>query len=129
MAIKFWLAGGIVAVTAAAFACSNSSGGAGGGGGSSSCLSQEVGAACLSCVQANCPSVVTNYESGCSDYLGCICPGGTFSCSAQSSNACQTAQQESACATANSAGAACATQYCPQCKNQGSQCSGDAGGD
>jgi len=107
---------GVVAV----LACSSNSS-SGGGNSSSSCLQQTIDSSnsgCYSCVQSKCASQLSTFESACSDFFSCICPGGTYSATADGSSACTQKQQEPACQSATEAGEQCSNTNCPsQCGN------------
>ena len=101
----------------AVLACSSSSsnGGGSGGGAAASCFAQG-NSACASCVENNCGSQLSAVESGCSDFIGCICPGGTFNASL--AQGCLSKEQEQSCTSALSPMQSCESSHCQ------SQCSG-----
>ena len=115
---KIWVLGAI-AGAAAVFACSSSSG----GGGASACLQSSTSSACYSCTQQNCGSELSNAESACSDYLNCVCAGGSFnacneqSCSSKITSGCASALQNSSCSACTS-----------QCSSGGQTCSSSSSG-
>jgi hypothetical protein len=122
--IKFVVAVGAVAAWVGLFAC----GGSTVGGGNTTveanaCLATVVGSDCFSCVQASCGPELSDYESACSDYLSCVCPGGNFSCSLATSSACNPNAGGSSCATAEASYGACGLQNCKaQCSSGGAPC-------
>jgi hypothetical protein len=91
-----WLLAGALASFAALSACgakgnSGNSEANGNGGGPPvpvACLGQAFGGACDSCIQASCGSALGSFGSECSDYVGCYCPNGAYSASAQMSQNC-----------------------------------------
>lgn len=118
-----------VAMTAAAFACSSSSNG---GGGSSQCASSfgPMGSGdtqCSSCTQSNCGSQISAIESGCSDYLSCICPNGTVD--ENLAQQCAPKAQESSCSSAESNIGSCVSAHCAtECGSGSGSGSGSGGG-
>ena len=108
----------------AALACSSSSGGGGGSG--NSCLSSQGGSsACFSCEQNSCGSALSGVESACSDFLSCICPGGTYTPSAAQSCG---SKITTSCGNADSALLSCQQQNCTsQCGGSGSSSGGSSG--
>ncbi|HEY1691662.1 MAG TPA: hypothetical protein VGG39_05855 [Polyangiaceae bacterium] len=96
-----WTIAGAVTVLGAIVACSGSTGSAGGAGGGTydSCLSSLLGSACIACVNSNCGGALGDMETGCSDYFGCICPGGNFSAPNAESQTCASKLEESSCAS------------------------------
>jgi hypothetical protein len=125
-----WL--GLVAVVAGGvFACSGST--TSGGGGGAACLQQSTSGACYSCVQSHCGSQVSNFESSCTDYVSCICPGGTYdACNVASCSSHLTAS--GACQGADMAVGQCATASCAtECEttsggSSGGTCTGSSSG-
>jgi hypothetical protein len=102
MTKKWSMAAALTTVWAIA-ACSSS--GAGSSGGQyDSCLQSLVGSACISCLRSNCGGALGDFETGCGDYLGCICPGGDFSAPNAQSPTCGSKLQESACVSISSQG-------------------------
>jgi hypothetical protein len=126
-----WL--GLAAVVAAGvftFACSGSTTSGGGGG---ACLQQSTSSACYSCVTSHCGSQVSNFESSCTDYVNCICPGGTYdSCNVVSCSSHITAT--GACQGADMAVGQCAESNCTsECattsgSSSGGTCTGSGSG-
>jgi hypothetical protein len=93
------------------------------------CLATVVGSDCFSCVQASCGAELSGYESACSDYLSCVCPGGNFSCSLATSSACNPNAGGSSCATAEASYGTCGLQNCKaQCSSGGALCESGTGG-
>ncbi len=125
-----WL-GLVAAVAGGVFACSGTTTTSGGGG--AACLQQSVSSACYSCVQSHCGSQVSNYESSCTDYISCICPGGSYdSCNVASCTSHLTAT--GACQGADMAIGQCATASCvSECEttsgsSSGGTCTGSSSG-
>ena len=109
-----------VTVLVGMLACSSS--------GNGSCLSEAVGSDCYSCVQSNCGSELSTFESSCNDYLSCVCLGGNFSCSARTSATCQQKEQESSCDSAGDTISNCSQQKCESvCSSGDTMCEGDGG--
>lgn len=122
MTKKIWVMVGLSAVALAAFACSSSSGG--GGGAASSCFASAAGAsqACQSCVESSCSSQLSSTNSACSDFLSCVCPGGTYN--ANNLQMCAS-KETSACQMAGSSVGSCEQQNCAsQCASSSSSSSG-----
>jgi hypothetical protein len=124
-----WLAL-VAGVAAGVFACSGSTGS---GGGNGACLQQSTSSACYSCMTSQCGSQVNDYESSCSDYVSCICPGGSYdACNVASCGSHLTAT--GACQGAYMAVGQCATASCAsQCEtvsgsSSGGTCSGSGSG-
>jgi hypothetical protein len=101
MTKKWSMAAALATVGAVAMtACSGSGGGAGANGGPyDSCLQSLVGSSCISCLRSNCGGALGDFETGCGDFLGCICPGGDFSAPNAQSTTCVSKLQESTCAS------------------------------
>jgi hypothetical protein len=78
-------------------ACSGSAGTGTSGGQYDSCLQSLLGSSCISCLQSHCGGAVSGFETGCGDFLGCICPGGNFSAPNAQSPTCSSKLQESSC--------------------------------
>ena len=117
-------------VTAAALAavgaivgCSSSNGA--GGGPYDSCLSSLLGGSCITCLQSHCGGALGNFQSGCGDYLGCICPGGNFSAPNAQSQTCGSKLGESSClSTQGDAG----VSACTACESACASSAGSSGG-
>jgi hypothetical protein len=129
MTTKVWWLGIVATVAGGVFACSGSTS----SGGTTGCLQQSVSGACYSCVTSHCGSQVSNYESSCTNYISCICPGGTYdacnvaSCSSQltTSGACQGADL----AVGQCATAACASECATTSgSSSGGTCTGSSSG-
>jgi len=124
-----WSAVGVACAALVAFACSSSSGS---GGSASSCAQSAAGqgntnGACSSCAESNCGSQISGYESGCSDYLSCICPGGSYNGSL--AQQCVSKAQESSCTPAAESVGTCVQQHCAsQCGASGSSSGGSGSG-
>lgn len=105
---KRWSMAAALMALGAIAACSSSGAGASGGQ-DDSCLQSLVGSACISCLRSNCGSALGGFETGCGDYLGCICPGGDFSAPNAQSATCGSKLQESSCVSSqgNGGGFAC----------------------
>ena len=67
-------------------------------------------AACTTCENNSCGSELSGVESGCSSYLSCICPGGTFTSSAAES--CEIDISSASCASAVMAMSQCVEKHC-----------------
>lgn len=118
VSVRFSL--GAVASLVGLLGCSS-----GGGEGPSSCLPAAVGSGCWSCLQAHCGSQLSGFESACGDYLSCLCPGGSVSCSAANSSVCDAKAQESTCPTAGMSMGVCVQQNCEApCSEGGTECDG-----
>jgi hypothetical protein len=106
-----WIVGAIAAATAAALACSSSSNGGGNG---SSCFSTSLNTSgntnCSSCVESKCGSQLSGVESGCSDFINCVCTGGTYN--ANNVQTCLSKEQESSCTSAITPLSSCENQNC-----------------
>ncbi|HEY1697849.1 MAG TPA: hypothetical protein VGG39_37065 [Polyangiaceae bacterium] len=110
-------------------ACTGSSGGgsSSGGIGSSSgvgsssggsCLATAMNPTCWSCLQGSCGSELGTFESDCSAYVDCVCPGGTYD--ACNATTCEP-QITGVCGTSAQAVATCETQSCESaCVQSGS---------
>jgi hypothetical protein len=108
----------------AALACSSGSSGGGSGGGAS-CFAQG-NSACASCVQSKCGSQVSAVESGCSDFIGCVCPSGSFE--ANLAQGCYSKEQESGCMSAVQPLTSCEMSNCASECNSTSGSGGSGGG-
>ncbi|HEX8791439.1 MAG TPA: hypothetical protein VF765_10855 [Polyangiaceae bacterium] len=117
-----------VALTGAAFACSSSSSN---GGGASQCASSfgpmggSTNTQCDSCTQSNCGSQISAVESGCNDYLSCICPNGTVD--QNLAQQCAPKEQESSCSSAVSNISSCVSAHCSSQCGSGSSSGGGSG--
>jgi hypothetical protein len=114
-------------------ACSSSSSNNGPGGAAGSCLASSNPSStsgCNSCVETACSTQLSNVNSPCSDYLSCVCPGGTYSASASMSQTCVAKGQTQACGMALSSFVSCLTTNLAPGGSCASACtvSGDAGG-
>lgn len=107
--------GGLTAAAIAGFACSGST--QNGLGGASCFLSQDS-AACTSCLEQNCSSEASAVNGSCSDYIACVCPGGTLDTSKYST--CQ-GKITASCSQAEGNGIQCQSTHCA------SQCGGSGG--
>jgi transposase len=104
------------------FACGGNTAESNTTGETNACLATVVGSDCFACVQASCGPELSGYESACSDYLSCVCPGGNFSCSAATS-ACNPNAGGSSCAIAENSYGACGLQHCKTaCSSGGAPC-------
>ncbi|HTQ45991.1 MAG TPA: hypothetical protein VMI75_24715 [Polyangiaceae bacterium] len=119
------------AVAAASYACSSSSSSSNGGGGASQCASSVGGmpsgsdTQCSSCVQSNCGSQISGFESGCSDYLSCVCPNGSVDQSLIQQ--CAPKVQESSCTSAEQNIQSCINAHCASQCASGSSSGGSSG--
>jgi hypothetical protein len=133
---------GLVSAVAALLGCSSSNNNNRGGTGNSSdgadvaCLSMSSTpmAACQLCAENACGSLLSAAVSGCSDWIGCACPGGTFSTTGAFTMVCQNALTEASCICAQESFFDCSNQNCMiQCGNtmisSGTECgaTSDAG--
>ena len=59
-------------------------------------LDRDSGTSCSACVQGACNSQVASFQSGCTDYLTCVCPGGSAVVPSQET-LCEPKLMESAC--------------------------------
>jgi hypothetical protein len=114
-----------LAVVGAVVGCSSTNGA--GGGPYDSCLGSLLGSACTSCLQSHCGGALGSFQSGCGDYLGCICPGGDFSAPNAQSETCTSKLAESSCvSTQGDAG----VTACAACQSAcGSSVGASSGGD
>jgi hypothetical protein len=111
---------GLVSAVAALLGCSSSNNNSHGGSVNSSdgadvaCLSMSSTpmAACQSCAESACGSLLNAAVSGCSDWIGCACPGGTFSTTGAFTMACQNALTEASCICAQESFFDCSNQNC-----------------
>jgi hypothetical protein len=131
MTIKMGWLGLVAAVAGGVFACSGSTSSSGGG--NAACLEQSTSTACYSCVTSHCGSQVSNYESSCTDYISCICPGGSYdACNVTSCGSHLT--ESGACQGAYMAVGQCATASCTsECEtasgsSSGGTCTGSSSG-
>jgi hypothetical protein len=115
---------GLSLAALAAAACSSSSSGGGGSSGAAACFSQG-NTACASCVESKCGGQLSAVESGCSDFIGCVCPGGSFNSSLASQ--CLSKEQEASCMSAVSPLQSCETSNCASACT-GSSSGGSGGG-
>jgi hypothetical protein len=112
-----WILGAVAMAATVLVACSSSSG----SGSNTSCVEGSApNEACYSCAQSNCGSQLSAFESDCSTYLSCVCPGGSYSSTAAASMACA-ADVTGQCQTTDSTFSMCVQQKCQ------SQCSGGTG--
>ena len=78
-----WFAATALGACVTLFACSSTSSGGGDAavsyGAYTGCIEGEAPQACTSCLENSCGTQLSNFESSCTDYLQCICPGGTYS--------------------------------------------------
>src|ERR1700689_2719612 len=91
MTKTLWAIAALSGIGVAAFACS-------GGNPYSPCVAgqaNQLGSGCYACLQDSCGTELGTYESACNDYIGCSCPGGSYSASAASSASCQKDESES----------------------------------
>jgi hypothetical protein len=101
----------VTLVLAAGVACSSSSGSSSSSS-ASSCDQQIVAStACYTCGQNSCGSQLSSYESACSSYFSCVCPGGTYSVSAFMSSTCS-GDLTGSCGSADNALLTCISQNC-----------------
>jgi hypothetical protein len=89
-----------------------SGGGSGGGSAVDSCLVSSSSDACLTCIESQCGSQLTTFESGCNDYIACVCMSGTFSEAAAESETCQEKAEEVSCQSGEQNLAPCLEQNC-----------------
>lgn len=111
-----WLAASVVAGCAVLFACSTSSNGGDAGanyGSYTACITQGASSDCVTCVENNCGTPLSNIESSCTDYLNCACPGGSYDASAASSSTCEGAlTNNTPCNNATDGFGACLQSNC-----------------
>lgn len=113
-----WILGAVAMAAVALVACSSSSNGSGS---NTSCVEGSApNEACYSCAQSNCGSQLSAFESDCSTYLSCVCPGGTYSSTAAASSGCN-ADVTGQCQTTDMTFSTCIQQKCE------STCSGSSG--
>ena len=131
--------GAIVVGLTAVAGCSSSNssgsnsngGGSGSGGGTNSCIASLTGgtggsSTCGSCESTNCSSQESGVETGCSDLLACICPGGTYNASLIGS--CAAKAEEATCTSASQAMSACSSAHCAsECNGSSTPDSGGGG--
>ncbi|HEX8796203.1 MAG TPA: hypothetical protein VF765_34875 [Polyangiaceae bacterium] len=110
--LKRWSIAAALTVAGAVAACSGSNGAGTGGGPYDACLQSLVGSSCISCLRSNCGGALGDFETGCGDYLGCICPGGDFSAPNAQSATCGSKLQESTCASSQGTGGGFACGAC-----------------
>jgi hypothetical protein len=123
-----WLAASAAIAVAGAFACSSNSS-SGGGASGSACLSSMNGSnqACTSCEESNCSSELSTASSACSDFINCICPGGTYNASLVTG--CASKESEGSCSSAGQALVSCEESKCQsQCNSSSSSGSGGSSG-
>ena len=85
-----WLVASVVAGCAVLVACSStSSAGPTNYGSYTSCISQGASSDCVSCVESNCGTALSNIESACTSYWSCACPGGNYDATAAMSSSCE----------------------------------------
>jgi hypothetical protein len=130
MTMKMAWLGLAAAVAGGVFACSGTTNG---GGSNTACLQQSTSSACYSCMTTNCSSQVNTFESSCTDYISCICPGGSYdSCNVASCGSHLTAT--GACQGADMAVGQCAETSCAsECttvsgSSSGGTCTGSGSG-
>lgn len=124
---KRWSMAAALTAVGAVAACS-SNGADASGGQYDSCLQSLVGSACISCLQSNCGSALADFESGCGDFLGCICPGGDFSAPNAQSETCGSKLGESSCVSSQGdGGAAFACGACQSACSLSAGASGSSG--
>src|ERR1700685_3033646 len=127
--IKFVVVLGALSALVGLFACGGNIAGGNTTGETNACLATVVGSDCFACVKASCGPELSGYESACSGYLSCVCPGGNFSCSAATSTACNPSAAGSSCATAENSFGACGLQNCKTaCSSGGAPCESGTGG-
>jgi hypothetical protein len=68
------------------------------------------GTECVTCVQSACASKLSGVVTGCSAYLSCVCPGGTYDESAQAM--CASEENVASCAAASDALESCKKASC-----------------
>ena len=121
--------GMVLPALTAVLACSSSSSGSGSGsvGACAQGLSgNSAGSACGTCEGNNCASQIGGIESGCSDYLSCICPGGTFNQS-QITACASEGRVSGSCTSASAAMTQCEQDHCATaCLGGGTSSSGGA---
>jgi hypothetical protein len=85
---------------------------------------------CTSCVESRCASQVSGFESACSAYLSCVCPGGAaYSVAAATSSACMADEMQPGCQSASTAVGSCASSSCmSECQATSSSGSGSSSG-
>ena len=106
---RAWVVGASVAVAVAAFACSGSSGST-----ANACISSafaQGGTGCTTCIDDSCGSELGSFESACTDYINCVCPGGTYD-STKLSGCQATAKNDSSCVSADQTFATCLQNNC-----------------
>ncbi|MGH7298538.1 MAG: hypothetical protein ACRELB_26600, partial [Polyangiaceae bacterium] len=121
-----WAIAAAVTAAGAIAACSGSTTGASGGP-YDSCLGSLLGSECVACLNSNCGGAVGDMESGCGDYLGCICPGGNFSAPNAESQTCASKLQESSCVSTQGDGGATACVACQSACSAGTGSSSGGG--
>lgn len=102
-----WMTAAALTAAGAIVACSGSNGASGGQ--YDSCLQSFLGGSCISCLESHCGGAVGDFETGCGDYLGCICPGGDFNAPNAQSATCGSKLQESSCVSTLQADGGAAT--------------------
>lgn len=105
-----WAMAAALTAAGAIVACSGSADSSGGQ--YDSCLQSLLGGSCISCLQSHCGGAVSGLETGCGDYLGCICPGGNFSAPNAQSTTCSSKLQESSCISTQGDGGALTCDAC-----------------
>jgi hypothetical protein len=121
--VKFVVALGAVSALVGLFACGGSTAGGNTTGETNACLAAGFGSDCFSCMQTSCGPELSNVESACGDYLTCVCPGGSLSCSANASSACDQKGNEPACASAGLPLSTCEQKNCETaCNAGGAEC-------
>lgn len=125
-----WMISGALAAVGAIAGCSSSSSNGAGTGPYGSCLSSLLGSSCTSCLQANCGGALGDFQTGCGDYLGCICPGGNFSAPNAQSETCTSKLGESSCLSSQGDAGVTACAACQSsCASSNGSPSGDNFGD
>jgi hypothetical protein len=123
-----WILGAMAMTAAAACACSStssSSGSAGPTACTTSGFDSNGNAACGTCVESACASQVSMFQSACSDFQSCACPGGTFNPADEKS--CESKLTESGCSSALSVLDSCQQQHCTAKCTGGPFDAGDGG--
>ncbi len=119
--MKSWM-GAALALASTLIACSSSNGGTGTPAQESACVTslESTLPTCAACLETNCQPQITSAESGCSDFVSCICPGGTYN--ASDLTICEaTGALQPTCPAATKAIETCASAHCA------TQCGADAG--
>src|ERR1700722_5594190 len=130
-----WFAATALGACVTLFACSSTSSGGGDAavsyGAYTGCIEGEAPQACTSCLENSCGTQLSNFESACTDYLQCICPGGTYSDTAAQSTTCQMkGSSDTTCANADTGLTECLNTSCTsECGTVGDAGDGDVSTD